>query len=149
MLTPFQFSQLAATAWSGPSLTCHFAGVHRYVASSGYTTETYQVSYHVGEGQEQVYQASAPCPFEAILKAVAGFAQRCTVPLLGAAMQGHAARIVSAAEQAFSGAPTPPPTPAPVLLPVVVCAVCSESRDALGQCACCYVPAPQLLAVAA
>ena len=145
MLTPFQFSQLAATAWSGPALTCHFASVQRYVATSGYTTETYHVSYHAGEGQEHVYQAGAPCPFEAVIKAVAAFAERCTVPLLGSAVQGHAARIVSAAEQAFSGAPTP----APVLVPEVVCAVCSEGRDALGQCRCCYSPAPQLVASAA
>jgi hypothetical protein len=145
MLTPFQFSQLAATAWCGPALTCHFAGVQRYVASSGHTTETYQVSYHAGATQEQVYQGSSPCPFEAILQAVAAFAQRCTVPLLGATVQGHAARVVSAAEQAFSGAPTP----APVLVPEVVCAVCSEGRDAFGHCGCCYVPAPQLVASAA
>ncbi|WP_157780980.1 hypothetical protein [Hymenobacter sedentarius] len=144
MLTPFQFSQLAATAWCGPALTCHFASVQRYVASSGYITETYHVSYHAGEGQQHVYQAGAPCPFVAILQAVAAFAERCTVPLLGATVQGHAARIVSAAEQAFSGAPAPAPVP----VPEVVCAECGEGRDAFGQCRC-YVPAPHLVASAA
>ncbi|ALW84969.1 hypothetical protein AUC43_07615 [Hymenobacter sedentarius] len=118
--------------------------MQRYVASSGYITETYHVSYHAGEGQQHVYQAGAPCPFVAILQAVAAFAERCTVPLLGATVQGHAARIVSAAEQAFSGAPAPAPVP----VPEVVCAECGEGRDAFGQCRC-YVPAPHLVASAA
>ena len=147
MLTPFQFSQLAAAAWSGPALLCHFAGVERYVSVGGHASDTYQVSYHAAKGRGYIYLGRGTCPFAAILAAVGRFAQQCTVPLLGAAMQGHAARVVSAAEQAFSGYPMPVLVEVPEV-PVVVCVVCSEGRDAFGQCRCCYVPAVQWAACA-
>ena len=82
--------------------------------------------------------------------AVASYAQAAQeqaagLALLAEAAEGHAARVLSAAEQAFSGAQAP----AQVQAPEIVCVVCQEGRDALGQCRCCYVPAPQLLAHAA
>ncbi|WP_345120222.1 hypothetical protein [Hymenobacter antarcticus] len=67
--------------------------------------------------------------------------QAAGVVMLAEAAEGHAARVLSSAEQAFSGAQEQAAE--------IVCVVCQEGRDALGQCGCCYVSAPQLVAHAA
>jgi hypothetical protein len=150
MFTHFQFAELAAAAWCGPAL--HSAGVH--VSMTGSTTHTqYGVHYFVAQagtehGWVTYFSYGLSCPFAAIAAAVAHYAQATKeqaagVVMLAQAAEGHAARVLSAAEQAFSGAPVPEPAPE------IVCVVCQEGRDALGQCGCCYSPAPQLVAHAA
>lgn len=152
MFTHFQFAELAAAAWCGPAL--HSAGVH--VSITGSVTHTqYGVHYFVAQagtehGWASYFACGLSCPFAAITAAVAHYAQAAQeqaagLALLAQAAQGHAARVLSAAEQAFSGAPVT----LQVQAPEIVCAVCSEGRDALGQCRCCYVSAPQLVARAA
>lgn len=146
MFTHFQFAELAAAAWCGPALRS--AGVH--VSITGSTAHThYGVHYFVAQagtehGWATYFSCGHPCPFAAVTAAVAHYAQATQAQAAGLAMlaeaaQGHAARVLAAAEQAFSGAQAPG----------VVCEVCQEGRGALGQCGCCYVPAPQLVARAA
>ena len=152
MFTHFQFAELAA-AWCGPAL--HSAGVH--VSITGSVTHTqYGVHYFVAQagtehGWALYFACGLACPFAAITAAVAHYAQAAQeqatgLALLAEAAEGHAARVLSAAEQALSGAPL---ALSPEQAPEIVCEVCQEGRDALGQCRCCYVPASQLLAHAA
>lgn len=153
MFTHFQFAELAAAAWCGPAL--HSAGVH--VSITGSITYTqYGVHYFVAQaGTEHGWVTYSSyghtCPFAAITAAVAHYAQAAQeqatgLALLAEASQGHAARVLSAAEQALRGAPL---ALSPEQAPEIVCEVCQEGRDALGQCRCCYVPAVQLVAHAA
>jgi len=150
MFTHFQFAELAAAAWCGPAL--HSAGFH--VSITGSITHTqFGVHYFVAQagtehGWVTYFSCGLSCPFAAITAAVAHYAQAAQEQATGLALlaegaQGHAARILSAAEQALSGAP------AQLQAPEIVCVVCQEGRDALGQCACCYVPASHLVAHAA
>ena len=148
MFTHFQFAELAAAAWCGPAL--HSAGVH--VSITGPVSRPqFGVHYFVAQagteyGWAGYFSCGLSCPFVAIAAAVAHYAQAVKeqaagVLMLAEAAEGHAARVLSAAEQALSGAQEQAPE--------IVCVVCQEGRDALGQCRCCYVPAPQLLAHAA
>ncbi len=151
MFTHFQFAELAAAAWCGPALHC---GVHVSITGS-IAYPSYGVHYFVAQagtehGWVSHFACGHACPFAAIAAAVAHYAQAAKeqaagVLMLAEAAEGHAARVLSAAEQAFSGAQAPALEPAPE----VVCVVCEEGRDALGQCRCCYSPAPQLVAHAA
>ena len=152
MFTHFQFAELAAAAWCGPAL--HAAGVH--VSITGPVSRPqFGVHYFVAQagteyGWASFFSCSLSCPFAAITAAVAHYAQAAKeqaagVVMLAEAAEGHAARVLSAAEQAFSGAQSPAQEQAPE----VVCVVCEEGRDALGQCRCCYSTAPHLVAHAA
>lgn len=152
MFTHFQFAELAAAAWCGPAL--HTAGVH--VSITGPVSRPqFGVHYFVAQAGTEYcwagyFSCGVSCPFAAIAAAVAHYAkaakeQATGVVMLAEAAEGHAARVLSAAEQAFSGAQFPAQEQAPE----IVCVVCQEGRDALGQCRCCYVSAPQLLAHAA
>jgi len=152
MFTHFQFAELAAAAWCGPAL--HSAGVHVSITGSVAHTQ-YGVHYFVAQtgteyGWVSHFSCGLKCPFAAIAAAVAHYAQAAKeqaagVLMLAEAAEGHAARVLSAAEQAFSGEQEPIQEQAPE----VICVVCQEGRDALGQCRCCYVPASQLVAHAA
>ncbi|WP_310391363.1 hypothetical protein [Hymenobacter sp.] len=146
MLSHFQFAELAAAAWCGPAL--HTAGVH--VSISGPVSRPqFGVHYFVAQagteyGWAGYFSCGVSCPFAAIAAAVASYAQAAQeqaagLALLAEAAQGHAARVLSAAEQAFSGAPALPEEAASE----IVCVVCQEGRDALGQCGCCYVRASE------
>ena len=145
MFTHFQFAELAVAAWCGPAL--HTAGVHVSITGSVAYTQ-YGVTYFVAQAGTEYGWAtyssySHTCPFAAITAAVAHYAQAAQeqaagLTLLAESAQGHAARVLSAAEQAFSGAPVPEQAPE------IVCVVCQEGRDALGQCGCCYVRASEL-----
>lgn len=134
MFTHFQFAELAA-AWCGPAL--HSAGVH--VSITGPTTRPqYGVHYFVAQagtehGWASYFSCGVSCPFAAIAAAVAHYAlaaqeQAAGLALLAESAQGHAARVLSAAEQAYSGAPLALPQEA---APEIVCVVCQEGRDAL------------------
>ena len=151
MFTHFQFAELAAAAWCGPAL--HSTGVH--VSITGNIAHTqYGVHYFVAQagtehGWASYFSCGVPCPFAAIAAAVAHYAQAVQEQAAGLAMlaeaaQGHAARVLSAAEQAFSGTPVL----AQQAAPEIVCVVCQEGRDALDLCVCCYVPVPHLQACA-
>ncbi|ALW86869.1 hypothetical protein AUC43_18375 [Hymenobacter sedentarius] len=152
MFTHFQFAELAAAAWCGPAL--HAAGVHVSITGSAARPQ-YGVHYFVAQagtehGWASYFACGLSCPFAAITAAVAHYAQAAKEQAAGLAMlaeaaQGHAARVLSAAEQSFSGAPLALPQEQ---APEIVCTVCQEGRDALGQCGCCYVPAPHLQACA-
>lgn len=147
MFTHFQFAELAAAAWCGPAL--HTAGVHVSITGS-VTHAQYGVHYFVAQagteyGWASYFACGLSCPFAAITAAVAHYAQATQeqaagVVMLAKAAEGYAARVLSAAEQAFSGALALPQEVAPE----VVCVVCQEGRDALGQCGCCYVRASDL-----
>lgn len=150
MFTHFQFAELAAAAWCGPAL--HSAGVHVSITGSAARPQ-YGVHYFVAQagtehGWVSHFACALSCPFAAIAAAVAHYSraaqeQAAGLALLAECAQSHAARVLSAAEQAFSGAPVQEPAPE------IVCVVCQEGRDALGQCRCCYSPASQLVAHAA
>ncbi|MFC6223794.1 hypothetical protein ACFP2F_11130 [Hymenobacter artigasi] len=151
MFTHFQFAELAAAAWCGPAL---HSGVHVSITGSVAHTQ-YGVHYFVAQagtehGWVSHFSCGHLCPFAAIAAAVAHYAQAAKeqaagVVMLAEAAEGHAARVLSAAEQALSGAPLALAEQAPE----IVCVVCQEGRDALGQCGCCYVHAPQLVSHAA
>ena len=147
MLSHFQFAELAAAAWCGPAL--HTAGVH--VSITGHVSRPqFGVHYFVAQagteyGWVSFFSCGVSCPFAAIAAAVAHYAQAAQeqaagLALLAEATQGHAARVLSAAEQAFSGAPALPEEAAPK----IVCVVCQEGRDAFWQCGCFYVRASEL-----
>ncbi|MDO7848696.1 hypothetical protein Q5H92_20185 [Hymenobacter sp. M29] len=152
MFTHFQFAELAAAAWCGPAL--HSAGVHVSITGSVAHTQ-YGVHYFVAQagtehGWVSFHANGLTCPFAAIAAAVAHYAQfakeqAAGVLMLAEAAEGHAARVLSAAEQAFSGVQLP----AEEAASEIICVVCEEGRDTLGQCRCCYSPAPQLVAHAA
>lgn len=101
MFTPLQFSQLAASAWPGPSAS-RFATITHYSNEAGdYTTTSYSVSYHPSGATGTCYHAAEPCPFAAVrvalLQAWKGFAI--------SAEQLHSGNdAVTAAEQVFSNA---------------------------------------------
>ena len=151
MFTHFQFAELAAVAWCGPAL---HSGVHVSITGSVAHTQ-YGVHYFVAQagtehGWVSHFSCGHLCPFAAIAAAIAHYAQAAKeqaagVVMLAEAAEGHAARVLSAAEQAFSGVQLPAEEPAPE----IVCVVCQAGRDALGQCGCCYVHAPQLVGHAA
>lgn len=147
MFTHFQFAELAAAAWCGPAL--HTAGVH--VSITGPVTRPqFGVHYFVAQagtehGWASYFSCGISCPFAAIAAAVAHYAQAVKEQAAGTVMlaeaaEGHAARVLSAAEQAFTGALAPAQEQASE----IVCVVCQEGRDALGQCGCCYVRASEL-----
>lgn len=100
MFTVLQFSQLVAAAWSGPA-ACHFATISHYVAPGGYTQTQYSASYHIGEA---CHLGQAPCPFEAVARAVQAFAAAQPVPSLLAAV-AHAAQVLGAAAGQLAGLP--------------------------------------------
>lgn len=147
MLSHFQFAELAAAAWCGPAL--HTTGVHVSITGP-ISRPQFGVHYFVAQagtehGWVSYFSCGVSCPFAAIAAAVASYAQATQeradgLALLADAAQGHAARVLSAAEQAYSGAPAL----SEETTPAIVCGVCQEGRDALGQCGCCYVRAPQL-----
>lgn len=104
MFTPLQFSQLAASAWPGPSAS-RFATIAHYSNEAGdYTTTSYSVSYHPHGATGPCYQAMEPCPFAAVRFALL----RAWKNHVLSAEQLHAGNeVVTAAEQAFSNAPVP------------------------------------------
>ena len=158
MFTPSQFSQLAATAWSGPSAS-RFATVAHYTNSAGdYTTTSYSVSYHPEGATGVCYQAAEPCPFAAVRAALLKAWQEFVIT----AEQLHSGHdAVTAAEQMFSNAPAslvpafcaalPAATPrfftaAPAAPAPIQCAACgcNSASDPFGVgCDCVWAPMRQ------
>ena len=136
MFTPLQFSQLVASAWSGPAAS-RFATISHYTSAAGdYTTTNYSVSYHPHGATGTCFQAAQPCPFAtvraALLKAWQEFAL--TAEQLHS---GHDA--VTAAEQAFSNAQPPQVAAACAALPATAPRFFSFATAAPApiQCAAC------------
>lgn len=129
MLTPFQFLQLAAAAWSqGPALECISTLSEGHAPGSGHASTTYRVSYQPatwGAPGPVFSSGPQPCPFEAVLEAIEQAARVGTPVSVSTALH-----IVRTAQAQFANAPAE----------AAVCGVCGQSPDAFEQCACDYVP---------
>jgi len=133
MLTPTQFSHIAAAAWFGPAVNTQ-TQASTCTLASGFVSESFSVYYVVAAPGKAMYYSpvGCTCPFAAVLAAI-------DAAWVAGAISGRqveqAQAVVAGARLVFEGAPTPPPA-----APAPTCAACGEGRDFFGECGCAYVP---------
>lgn len=133
MLTPAQFSHIATAAWFGPACNTQ-TQASALVMHSDKVYDSYSVYYSLAKPGGAMYYSpvGCTCPFEAVLAAVD--AAWCAGVLTGGQVE-QAQQVVAQARRLHLGPQaTQPAAPAPA------CAVCGESADYFGECACAYVP---------